>query len=93
MRPADAADPDGLAHSSAISRMHALARAGGAGADDRAQGARDPALAPDHLADVVGRDVEAEHGRAVALAPLHADLVRVVDEPPRELLDEALRHR
>jgi hypothetical protein len=73
--------------------VDALVRAGGAGADERAQGPRDPALAPDDLADVVGGDMEAEHGDAVALAPLHAHLGRVVDEAPRKLLDEALAQR
>jgi len=36
--------------------------AGGARAHDRPQRARDPAAAADHLADVVGRDVEQERG-------------------------------
>src|SRR5688500_19749020 len=33
-------------------------------------------------------DVEQDHGRAVALVALDADLVRMVDEAPREVLDE-----
>src|SRR5256885_3125307 len=60
-----------------------------AGADERAQRTREPALAADHLADVTLRDVQAEHERAVvAFGLLDAHGVRLVDEPARELLEQ-----
>src|SRR5437764_10428283 len=63
----------------------AVARPRRARTDDRAQGAGDPALAADHLADIVLGDVQLQYVRAVALDLLDVDRVRVVDEPPREL--------
>src|SRR5207237_9232177 len=63
----------------------AVARPRRACADDRAQRPGDPALAADHLADVVLRDVQLQHVRAVALDLLDVNRVRIVDEPPREL--------
>ena len=47
-----------------------------------------PPLPPDHLADVVGRDVEPEDDRVVTLLRLDAHGVRLVDEPPRDPLEE-----
>ncbi len=47
-----------------------------------------PALLADHLADVVGRDVEVEDDRVLALLRLDAHGVRLVDEPAREPLEE-----
>src|SRR5207248_4965441 len=49
-------------------------------ADERAQRPRDPALAADHLADVVGSDMEHEHERPVAFLGLDANCVGIVDE-------------
>ena len=69
----------------------ALVRAGSARAHDRAKRARDASLAADDLADVVGRDVELEDDVAVPLGPHDANLVRLVDEPPREVFDELLQ--
>src|SRR5207244_12937649 len=63
----------------------AVARPRRARPDDRAQRPGDPALAADHLADVVLGDVQLQHVRAVALDLLDVDRVRIVDEPPREL--------
>ena len=60
-------------------------------ADERPQSARDPALAPDHLADVLLGDVQPEDDRAVPLGPLHAHLVRPVDEVPRQVLEQLLQ--
>jgi hypothetical protein len=65
----------------------------GASADDGAQRPRDAAAAADHLADVVGRDVEQERQLALPLLRLDANGVRLVDQPPRELLQELSRCR
>jgi len=65
----------------------------GSRAHDRPQRARDPAAAADHLADVVGRDVEQERQLALPLLRLDANGVRIVDQPPRELLQELSRCR
>src|SRR5438093_3138351 len=64
---------------------NAIARARRAGTDDRAQRPRDPALAADHLADVVLGHVQLQDVGALALDLLDANRVRVVDEPPRQL--------
>jgi hypothetical protein len=65
----------------------------GARAHDRAQRSRDPPAAADHLADVARCDVEQERQLAVPLLRLDADGVRLVDQPPRELLQELSRRR
>ena len=65
---------------------------GASGADERAQRAGDPALAADHLADVVRRDVQPEHDGVVLLDLLDAHGVGLVDESPHEVLDD-FRHR
>jgi hypothetical protein len=67
-------------------------RPGPTRANDRAERPRDPALATDHLADVVFRDSELEDGRAFALNFLDLDGVRFVDELPREVRKQ-LSHR
>lgn len=60
-----------------------------AGTDERAERAREPTLATDHLADVAVRDVQAEDERAVvALDLLDPHRLRLVDEPPRELCEQ-----
>ena len=56
----------------------------GARAHDRAQRPGEPALAADHLAAVLGRDVELEHGRVLTLDLLDAHGVGIVDELLRE---------
>ena len=70
---------------------HALARSGGARAHDRAQRPGEPALAADHLAAVIGGDVELEHGRILALDLLDAHGIGIVDELLRKP-GEQLRH-
>ncbi|HSC91701.1 MAG TPA: hypothetical protein VLB86_08615 [Gaiellaceae bacterium] len=90
MRPPDAADLDHRIHSVGDVEMHALVPPCRARPDERAEGPRDPSLAADHLADVVGGDVEADDGDPLALAALDADLVGIVDEAARQLLDQAL---
>ena len=59
-----------------------------AGPDDRPKSARDPPLAPDHLADVLLRDMEAEHNGVVGLLLLDPDGVGVVDELPGEVREQ-----
>ena len=46
---------------------------------------------PDHLADVVGSDVEVEDDGVLTLLGLDSHGVRLVDEPARDPLEE-LRH-
>jgi hypothetical protein len=55
---------------------------------DRTQRARDPALAPDHLADVVRRNVQPQHERVRFVDLLDANGVRLVDELSRQVLDQ-----
>jgi len=62
-----------------------MARASRAGPDDRAQGAGDPSLAADHLADVVLRHVQLQHNSAFALDLVDPNRLRVVDESTGEL--------
>ena len=64
--------------------------ASAARSDERAEGARDSTLAPDHLADVVGRDVELEDHGALALAPDDAYGVRLVHQALRQVLEQVL---
>ena len=45
-------------------------------------------VAADHLADVVGRDVQHQNERAVALLRLHANGRRVVDKLAREIREQ-----
>src|SRR6266508_3799716 len=49
---------------------------------DRPKRTGDPALPSDHLADVVLRDAELEHGRVLPLDLLDLDRIGIVDEPP-----------
>ena len=49
---------------------------------------RDPALPSDHLADVLLRDEQPQDDDVVALLALDADRVGVVDEAPREDLEQ-----
>jgi hypothetical protein len=69
--------------------LEAAPRLDAPGADDRAQRAREPALAADHLADVSLGHVEPEEERAVILLDfLDAHGVGLVDEPAGKLGDE-----
>src|SRR5205823_11273464 len=72
---------------------HALLATRGGRADDRAQRACDPPLAADHLADVVLGHVQLQDNGPFALDLLDADLVGLVDEPPRQVLDDLFAHR
>jgi hypothetical protein len=65
----------------------------GARAYDRPQRTRDPAAATDHLADVVGGDMEQERQLALPFLRLDANGVWIVDQPARELLQELSRCR
>src|SRR5262249_26795204 len=67
-------------------RAPGAARRGGA--HDGTERARDPALAADHLADVVLRDMQLDDRVAVALDLLDAHRVRLVDEAARQVLDD-----
>ena len=67
-------------------------RARAAGSDDRAERPGDPALAADHLADVIRRDPQLKHGRAFLSYFLDRNRIRIVDELAREVLEE-LSHR
>src|SRR5512144_1523928 len=62
-----------------------------AGADDAPERTCNPPLLADHLADVVGGDVEAEHDLVLALLGLDAHSVGLVDKPAREPLEQ-FRH-
>src|SRR5690349_5282297 len=68
--------------------LHAPLLACAARADDRAQGARDPALPPDHLAKVVFGDVQTQHERVLVVDFLDPNRVGVVDELLREVLEQ-----
>src|SRR5581483_6877763 len=57
-------------------------------ADEGAQRAGDAPSPSDHPADVVAGDVEADHAHAVLVDLVHADGVRLVDQPPRQVLDQ-----
>ena len=59
-------------------------------ADERAEGARDSTLPADHLADVVGGDVQLEDDRALAFAPDDAHRVRLVHQALRQVLEQVL---
>lgn len=61
---------------------------GSTGPHDRAERPRDPALASDHLADVLLRDVQAEHDGVVPQLLLDADGVGVVDQPLGQVCEE-----
>ena len=61
---------------------------GRTGPDERAQCADDPALPADHLADVVGGDMEHEDEGALALLGLDAHGVGIVDELAREIREQ-----
>ena len=52
------------------------------------RGAREPPLPADHLPDVVGRDVQMEDDRIVALLGLDPHGIRLVHKPPRQILEE-----
>ena len=60
----------------------------GAGAHDRPQRPRDPALPADHLPAIGLGDVEPEHEDIVVLDLLDPDRVRLVNEPPRQVLEQ-----
>src|SRR6478736_4885838 len=66
----------------------ALVRPRPARPDDAAQGPRDPALLADHLADVVGRDMEPEDDGVLMRLRLDANGVGLVDQPTREPLEQ-----
>jgi hypothetical protein len=68
--------------------QHATAFAHSARSDDCAQRARDPALPPDDLTDVVGRHVEANDEHVVAILLLDPNCIRVVHELSCEERDE-----
>ena len=89
VRTSDAPDVDEVALGS-VGNLEdvTLVGARAARADDAAESPRDPALLPDHLADVVRRDVEVEDHRALTLFRLDAHRLRLVDEPSREPLEE-----
>src|SRR5581483_90693 len=57
-------------------------------ADDGAQRPRDAAAAPDHAPEVVRGDPEAQDEVAVLPFLVDADLVRLLDEPARQVLDQ-----
>ena len=50
-------------------------------ADESAKRPGDPALASDHLADVVGSNLESQHDHVALVDALDPDGVRIVDEP------------
>src|SRR5919106_4555781 len=68
----------------------ALVPASAARADERAERASDSTLAADHLADVVGGDVQLEHDRTLTLAPDYAHRARLVHEAPGQVLEQVL---
>src|SRR5690242_1400421 len=69
--------------------MHAPPALHGRRLDDRAERAGDAALLADHLADVVGGDVQLEHELPRRpLVPLDAHLVGVVDELAGQVREE-----
>src|SRR5439155_20737753 len=57
-------------------------------ATDRPPRARHPALAADHLAELVLRDVQAQNDGVLLVDALDAHRVRLVDEPAREVLEQ-----
>jgi len=61
-------------------------------ADDRTERPGNPALAADHLADVVRRDSKPKHGRSFLPHLLDRDRIGLVDELSREVREE-LSHR
>ena len=61
---------------------------GARGADEAAKSTGEPSSAPDHLADVVGCDVEVEDDGVVTFLGLHSHGVGVVDEPPGDPLEK-----
>jgi hypothetical protein len=62
--------------------------AGAARAHDRAECPSDAALAADHLADVVLRDVQAEDDGIFTLLLLHADGIGIVYELPSQVREQ-----
>src|SRR5438552_5944850 len=58
---------------------------------DRAQGACDASLPPDHLADIILCDMQAKHHGVFLVDTLDAHGVRIVDELLRQVLEQ-LRH-
>lgn len=58
------------------------------GPHDRAERPSDPPLASDHLADVLLRDVQAEHDGVVPQLLLDADGVGVVHQPLSQVCEE-----
>ena len=70
----------------------ALSPARAARAHDRAEGARDSTVPPDHLPDLVRRDVEAEDDAVRLFHSLDAHLVGLVDELARQVLEEPRTH-
>jgi hypothetical protein len=85
--PGDVAGRDALANDL---QKSALVRAGAAGPDECAKRAGDAPLTADDLADILGRDAELEDDNAVPFDPIDADLVGVIDEALRQVLDELL---
>src|SRR5690242_4751462 len=71
--------------------LHATPLACTTRAHDRAQRAGDAPLPPDHLAEIVLGDVQAQDDDVLLLDALDAHLVRRVDEPARQELEQ-LRH-
>ena len=75
--------------SASVGNLEQEAPVGAAPRPGRGCAAPAPAALPtDHLADVVGRDVEAEDDRVLTLLRLDAHGVRLVDEPTRDPLEE-----
>ena len=68
--------------------LHAPLLARAARAHDRAQRAGDATLPPDHLAEVVLGDMQTEQERVIVVDLLDAHRVRLVDELPRQVLEE-----
>src|SRR5580765_1631231 len=71
--------------------LHATLFARASGTDDRAQRACDASLPADHLAQILLRDMQAKDDRVVLVDALHPHLVGLVDELPRQILEQ-LRH-
>ena len=59
-----------------------------AGTNDRAQRARDTSLLADHLAEIVLRNVKAEHDSIGLVDALDAHGVGLVDKLPRQVLEK-----
>ena len=82
--------PAGIASDALFDNLeqHALVRTRRACPDDPAQRAREAALAPDYLADVVRRDLQPEDDGTSLLDRLHANRIGLVHELTGEVLQK-----